>query len=362
MKRRIVILMAGILVSASIMTACGKKNEATKASAESEETEKEGSGESVAAPEEQETPEEEIKPQIAVFLPGSSVDRRWRMEADVFRKNLGDKGYQVMLRYATGNVKTQEEQIRSICAQSTPAKALIIAPVDPWELTEELAEAVEKKIAVFAYDDLIMNTDALSYYVTFDHRHEGQLLGEKIAEMCELDKKQENGEKTSIRFYSFTPETTGELFLYNGLMEKLEPYLESGVLTETRTNPEVICTLDGEDGLQAAEQLEKRGHLPTDEDWPLIFTVSNDSEVIRNIASGRITGTFFCDGRTLAASCADTVLTYLSDETPEVSDYQQYDNGLRLVRSIVTEPEYADQDDYKKLVDSGYFTEQEIMQ
>ena len=50
------------------------------------------------------------------------------------------------------------------------------------------------------------------------------------------------------------------------------------------------------------------------------------------------------------------------DETPEVSDYQQYDNGLRLVRSITCESEYVDQDDYQKLVDSGYYKESDITQ
>ena len=155
MKRRMVIFMVGLFVSTSLMTACGKKNEATQASSKSEETEKEGSGESVADPEVTEAAdgEEEIKPQIAVLLPGSSVDKRWRMDADVFRKELGDKGYQVMIRYATGNALTQEEQILSIVAQERPVEAMVIAPVDPWGLTSTLETVSEKKIPVFSYDE-----------------------------------------------------------------------------------------------------------------------------------------------------------------------------------------------------------------
>ena len=83
-------------------------------------------------------------------------------------------------------------------------------------------------------------------------------------------------------------------------------------------------------------------------------------KIIQKIAAREITGTFFNDSRVLAEACADTILTYLKDETPEVSDYQQYDNGLRLVRSITCESEYVDQDDYKKLVDSGYYKESDI--
>lgn len=362
MKRRIVIFMVGLLVSTSLMTACGKKNEATEASSQSEETEKEGSGESVADPEEEDVQDEkeEIKPQIAVLLPGSSVDRRWRMDADVFRRKLGDEGYQVMIRYATGNTLTQNEQILSIAAQEKPVEAMVIAPVDPWDLTSTLSTVSEKKIPVFSYDDLIMNTDAVSYYVTFDTRKEGQKLGAKIIEDLELEKKQKEGEKAAFRLYSFEPDDFTELFLYNGLRESLDPWILDTTLIETRTSPEAICTLSKEDAFYALKQLTKRGHSPEDEDWPDIYTVGNDLEIIQKIAAREITGTFFNDSRVLAEACADTILTYLKDETPEVSDYQQYDNGLRLVRSITCESEYVDQDDYKKLVDSGYYKESDI--
>ena len=364
MKRRMVIFMVGLFVSTSLMTACGKKNEATQASSKSEETEKEGSGESVADPEETEAAdgEEEIKPQIAVLLPGSSVDKRWRMDADVFRKGLGDKGYQVMIRYATGNALTQEEQILSIAAQERPVEAMVIAPVDPWGLTSTLETVSEKKIPVFSYDDLIMDTDAVSYYVTFDTRQEGQLLGTKIVEDLELEKKQKEGERASIHLYSFEPQDSSELFLYNGLRESLDPWFLDNTLIESRTSPDAICTLSKEDAFQALKQLTKRGHSPEDEDWPAVYTIGNDLEVIQKIASKEITGTFFQDSRVLAAACTDTLLTYLEDETPEVSDYQQYDNGLRLVRSITCESEYVDQDDYQKLVDSGYYKESDITQ
>ena len=46
----------------------------------------------------------------------------------------------------------------------------------------------EAEIPVFSYDDLIMDTNAVKYYVTFGGRQIGQMIGKKIIESEELDK------------------------------------------------------------------------------------------------------------------------------------------------------------------------------
>ena len=363
MKKRIVILILGMLISGSVMTACGKKNEATKASAESEETEKEGTGENVEQSGEEEEEKEDpeaLKPLIAVFLPGNAEDRRWKRDADVFFSDLRDKGYQVRIHYAGESSEAQAQQVRLTLSADNPVEAMIIAPADPWGLTEIMAEVSAYKVPVFSYDELIMDTDAVSYYVTFDTRKAGQALGNRIIEEEDLEKLQKEEATERIRFWNCSTNTMGLKFLYNGLMETLTPYLDDGVLIESRQAPDVICTLDGEDAVNAVGQLKKRGGSLLDEDWPDIYTVSNDLPVIRLVASGEIRGTYFEDSRTLASVCSELVDTYLSGETPEVSDYGQYDNGLRLVKTVTCEAEFVSGDDYQMLIDSGYFSESEL--
>ena len=356
MNKRMVIRMLGTVFLCAIMTtACGKKNEATQASVESEATEKEGTGEADADKDKDTQEEEVIRPQIAVLLDGSVVDERMQMDAAVFQDRLEGKGYQAVLRYAGGSTVSQEEQINSIASQETPVEAMIISPVDVYALSEALEKVYDQKIPVFCYDELIMNTNALDYFVTFDTRSEGQALGKKIIEANGLEKAEEDQKQVTIHQILPESRTIGELFLKNGTEETLEPYFENRTLVESRTQPEVILTLDCGDAVKAVEQLHKRGRNVTDPVWPQIYTAGNDLDAIRMIASGEITGTWFTDSRRLAEACCDAVLTLLSGETPEISDYEQYDNGLRLVRTITCEAEYVDADDYHKLTDSGYY-------
>ena len=60
------------------------------------------------------------------------------------------------------------------------AKVLVIASIDGDSLGTVLAQAKEKNIPVIAYDRLIMNSDAVSYYATFDNWLVGTKQGEFI--------------------------------------------------------------------------------------------------------------------------------------------------------------------------------------
>ncbi len=82
--------------------------------------------------------------------------------------------------YAQDDADEQASQVSDMTEEGI--SAMVIAPVDPYGLSEELKAAKEAEIPVIAYDDLIMNTDALKYYVTFGGRQIGQLIGQEIIE------------------------------------------------------------------------------------------------------------------------------------------------------------------------------------
>lgn len=50
-----------------------------------------------------------------------------------------------------------------------------------------LAQAKEANIPVIAYDRLIMNTDAISYYATFDNYLVGKTQGEYLVDALDLE-------------------------------------------------------------------------------------------------------------------------------------------------------------------------------
>ena len=62
---------------------------------------------------------------------------------------------------------TQVSQVENMIANGD--ELLVVASIEGDSLGTVLAQAKEANIPVIAYDRLIMNTDAISYYATFDN-------------------------------------------------------------------------------------------------------------------------------------------------------------------------------------------------
>ena len=60
--------------------------------------------------------------------------------------------------------------------------ALLVVPVDGRSLTDVLAKAKQAVIRIISYDRLIMNSDAVDYYASFDNFKVGLLQGSFIEE------------------------------------------------------------------------------------------------------------------------------------------------------------------------------------
>jgi len=48
----------------------------------------------------------------------------------------------------------------------------------------------------------------------------------------------------------------------------------------------------------------------------------------------------------------------LKGEKPEISDYEQYDNGTKIVGTVTSDIQLIDADNYQMLVDDGYYEEE----
>ena len=106
-------------------------------------------------------------------------------------------------------------------------KVLVIAAIDGSSLTEVLKQAKEQSIPVIAYDRLIMNSDAVSYYATFDNFQVGVMQGEYIE--TALDLKNAKG-PFNIELFTGDPADNNATFFFGGAMKVLQPYIDSGVL------------------------------------------------------------------------------------------------------------------------------------
>ena len=103
---------------------------------------------------------------IGVAMPTKDL-QRWVQDGDNMKAQLEAAGYQVDLQYAANDIQTQVSQIQNMIANG--CKVLVIASIDGNALGTVLTEAKNAGIPVIAYDRLIMGSDAVTYYATFDN-------------------------------------------------------------------------------------------------------------------------------------------------------------------------------------------------
>ena len=103
---------------------------------------------------------------VGVAMPTKDL-QRWNQDGSNMEEQLKAAGYDVDLQYANNDVATQVSQIENMIANGD--QILVVASIDGSSLGTVLAQAKEQNIPVIAYDRLIMDTDAVSYYATFDN-------------------------------------------------------------------------------------------------------------------------------------------------------------------------------------------------
>lgn len=151
--------------------------------------------------------------------------QRWNQDGENMKKSLEEAGYEVDLQYASNEVATQVSQVENMI--SNGCDILVIASIDGSSLGEPLSQAKEAGIPVIAYDRLLMESDAVSYYATFDNYMVGQKQGEYIEEALNL--KEEKG-PFNIELVAGAPDDNNAKFFFSGAMDVLQPYIDEGVL------------------------------------------------------------------------------------------------------------------------------------
>lgn len=148
----------------------------------------------------------------------------WQKHGQYLQDYLEEDGYGVSYMPAD-NVKNQISDIRSMI--DSGCDVLVVASIEDKALSKVLDEAKQKNITVIAYDKLIMNSDAVDYYVTFDHYSEGVKKAQYLVDKFNLNERKR---RLNVEFFSGAASDNVARDIYNGEMSVLEPYFESGIL------------------------------------------------------------------------------------------------------------------------------------
>ena len=321
---------------------------------------------------------------VGVSMPTKDL-QRWNQDGDNMQKELEAAGYEVELQYASNDPSTQLNQIKTMIGNG--ADVLVIAAIEGDSLGEALDMAAEYEIPVIAYDRLLMNSDAVSYYATFDNYMVGTVQGTYIKDTLDLD----NAEGPfNLEITAGDPGDNNAGYFYQGAMDVLQPYIDEGKLvipsgqvafeevatpqwkTETAqsraenilssyyadgSNVDVwLCSNDSTAlGVETALAANYSG------EYPIITGQDCDIENTKNMIAGKQSMSVFKDTRTLASQVVKMVGQIINGEEVDVNDTETYDNGVKVVPSYLCEPVFADANNYKELlIDSGYYTEDQL--
>ena len=324
------------------------------------------------------------KTKVGVSMPTKDL-QRWNQDGDNMKKELEAAGYEVDLQYASNEVAQQVSQIENMI--NSGCKVLVIAAIDGSSLGDPLAKAKAANIPVIAYDRLIMESDAVSYYATFDNYMVGTKQGEYIEK--ELDLANAAG-PFNMEITAGDPGDNNAGYFYQGAIDVLQKYMDEGKInvvsgqtkfeevatpawsTETAqsraenilssfyadgTELDIwLCSNDSTSmGVQNALAANYTGK------YPVITGQDCDKANVKNMLAGKQSMSIFKDTRTLASQVVKMTGQILKGETVDVNDTKTYDNGTGVIPSYLCEPVFADVNNYKELlIDSGYYTEADL--
>jgi putative multiple sugar transport system substrate-binding protein len=324
---------------------------------------------------------------VGIAMPTKSAER-WIADGNNMVTELEKLGYKTDLQYGEDKVENQVAQIENMITKGVDI--LVIASIDGSALTDVLGKAADEGIEVIAYDRLLMNSEHVDYYATFDNFGVGVLQASYIEDALNLS---EGEGPYNIELFGGSPDDNNALINYNGVMSVFQQYIDSGqlVIPSEQTKFNQIATLrwDGStaqarmDNLLSANYTDKTldavlspydpislgiisslkgvGYGSAEKPLPVITGQDGTQAGVKSIIAGEQTQTIFKDTRILAQNTIEMIEAIFNEEEVPVNDTETYDNGVKVVPTYLANPISVDKENYKaELIDTDYYTEKDL--
>ncbi|MER7982835.1 multiple monosaccharide ABC transporter substrate-binding protein [Streptomyces sp. NPDC095817] len=324
---------------------------------------------------------------VGIAMPTRSSER-WITDGENLVRNLKGKGYKTRLVYGDDNPDQQATQIRQLTSQRVDV--MVIAAIDSKGLDAPLQKAKSAGIPIISYDRLILGTNNVDYYASFDNKQVGLLQARYIIDKLGL----ENGKGPfNIELFAGSEDDNNTKLFFNGAMELLQPYLDSDKLTVRSGQTElrqittvrwdgvaahkrmveildksyggrrVDAILSPYDGISigALRALKESGYGSSGKALPIITGQDAELASIKSIIAGEQSQTVYKDLRKLAVVAADMVNSVLLGISPSINDFNSYNNGIKNVPANLLQPISVDKSNYKSvLIGGGFYSAAEL--
>ncbi|EWM53809.1 substrate-binding domain-containing protein [Ruminococcus flavefaciens] len=335
------------------------------------------------------TDEANEKKTIGIAMPAKELDR-WNSDGEFLKKQFEDAGYNVNLKFSQNDSTRQNNDILAMLSDGVDL--LLVAAVDGSTMSKPLAEAKSKNIPVVAYDRLIMNTDAVTYYISFDNYTVGKLQGEFVRDELGLNN---NDGPFNIEFVAGDSGDNNARYFFNGAYDTLASYIDAGklVIPSGKTSFERVAT-SGWTSDNAAKNMKTTlaGYYKDKEldvvlcsndstalgvtrcladnyvgrRQPIITGQDGDIENLKNIVDGKQSMTVYKNVNDEAKVTYEVCKKLLDGEIPAaqlaneltidcVFDSESYNNGVKYVASYLLVPNVITKDNLQVLVNTGLY-------
>jgi len=326
-------------------------------------------------------PAEALK--VGVSMP-TRANERWIRDGNNVKERLEGLGYEVDLQYAEDDVQAQISQIENMI--NSGVKGLIITPIDPTALLNVLQTAAENDIKVVAYDRLLMDTPNVDYYVTFHNVNVGKGMVAAVA--AEQGWDNDDDKVYNVEVFTGSPDDSNAYTAYDGIMQGLQPYLESGKvkIQSGQTEFEQVSILrwsqetaqarmeDIISGFYATGEKLNAAFTPSDtltygiiaaleaagyevgEDWPALTGQDAEIMAVKHIIAGRQYLSMFRDARIESEYAVTGLQALLEGKELPVNDTTTFDNNVKTVPTFVIDATPITRENYEEiLIGGGYY-------
>jgi putative multiple sugar transport system substrate-binding protein len=376
---RALMLIVVVMMMASMVVACAPAAAPAAAPAEGGEA---AAGSEAAAP-------ASGAPVVGIVLP-TKDEPRWIQDEARFKELLATANVPVEILFSQGDSAKEKANVESLLTKGV--KVIILTPQDGAAAAAAAEAAKEAGAKVISYDRLILGTDAVDYYVTFDSNAVGAAQAQYLVDKA-------TGTGNPLYLYAGASSDNNAFLFFEGAWNVLQPKIADG--TFVIKNSSEATALQDKPTLTRDEQAKIIGQVTTNwdfntaknlaeanltvatpEDKGNVFILAPNDGTARaiadafaadaDVASYVVTGqdaekasvqyiidgkqsmTVLKDTRTLAADAIAAAQAFLAGNTPEQTN--TYNNGVFDVPAKPSEVIAVDKENVKAaIVDSGYW-------
>lgn len=331
---------------------------------------------------------------IGIVLP-TKDEPRWVQDETRFKDALKDTDYSVEVLFSQSSPARERENVEALIAKGI--KVLIICPHDAVAAAATVEMAQKAGVKVISYDRLILNTNAVDYFVTFDSVEVGRAQGRFLLENT-------YGASNPLYIYAGALSDNNSFLFFQGAWEVLQPRIASGtfrlinsseavkqkakstltreemagIIGQITTNWDMtVARSKAEDNLTRSKKTDKgtvfilapndgtarsiADAFSKDRDIKQYYVTGQDAEKasIQYVIDGRQSMSVFKDVRLLVKDSINLAQMLLQGKTPTTT--ASYSNGTKNVPAIQSEIQVVTKDNVKKvLIDSGYYKESDF--